>query len=384
MIQSLFKASKKIYRSGSSGVELVGENNIGFELYTQDDIDANVEAIFKGEATGCTFGDSDESKVVLVAGGTITIPSGFNLTPVSPKKSMVILCNTLVNNGTISMTAKGPNVEPHKWFILSKLDNYGENNDIIIPPYANNSATSTNSICNGNNGTDRNCGSGGSGCFRRTSGGTFKFSTGSGYSFGGGAGTGGLYCNAGSWDPTANLYVDTIYPMRGSRGYGFRADNNRYSYGYGGVGNPPGDAYESRGKISATQNIGVGGRLIIFCGKFENNGIINADGVTPKNNSSSSSATYTYKSSGGPSGGGAIDIFYHDLITEGTIAADGGAAVPSVSGIGASGKGGNGCITLSQWIIDVVVKPEWKSFSRDNWIYLFNNYVENLNESEAL
>ena len=110
MAQSLFRAVKKIIKSGSSGTESVGNYDISFELYDQDDINNNVAAIARGEATGCTFGDSNQSKVVLVAGDTLTIPAGYTLKPANPKKSLVICCNTLINNGTISMTAKGPNV----------------------------------------------------------------------------------------------------------------------------------------------------------------------------------------------------------------------------------------------------------------------------------
>lgn len=101
--------------------------------------------------------------------------------------------------------------------------------------------------------------------------------------------------------------VDPVYPMKGANGF---------AYGWfsasGGVGNPSG-AYSSSGSYvqyeglngaAQPQNVGVGGRIIIFCNNFVNNGTIQANGV-----SAYSSPMY-FSASGGASGGGAIDIFY--------------------------------------------------------------------------
>ena len=379
--QSLFKACKNIYRSGSSGTELVGDHEISFELYNQKSIYDNVEAIRRGEATGCTFGDSDQSKVVLVVGDVITIPSSFNLTPANPKKSMVIMCNTLINDGTISMTGKGPNILPHEWYILGKLDNYGESYDITIPAYANNGLprksythTVTFNGNNGNNGTNRQCGSGGQGSsYPNGSGITLYLGTsGSGSAFAGGGGGCGL-----DHYSTSNVHdCDTTYPMRGGSSIGgtWGAD--------GGVGNPVGG--RSSGNLTyrdnvIAQNFGVGGRLIIYCSEFINNGTISANGVnTLRTWTTGEPRCANY---GGASGGGAVDLFYYALTTEGTITANGGNNFTYNS---TPGKGGNGCVTLLNWDINKVVKPEWKKFSRDGWTYLFNQYVEKLNESEAL
>ena len=369
--QSLFSACKHIIRLGTSGIEEVGGVDIGIEYYTQADIDANVEAIDRGTASGCTFGDNDESKVVLVAEDTLTIPVGYNLIPVYPKKSLVIMCNTLVNNGTISMTGKGPNVLPHDWYLLSKYDKYGADDNIIVSAYAYNSVTSTNAVCNGAAGTNRNCGSGSSG-YLTTSRGTFYFKTGSGYAFGGGAGTGGVNDGAGSWNPSATLYVDETYPMRGSRGYGYRNNNDHNNFGYGGVGNPAGDNYDSWGKIvTPAQRTGVGGRLVIFCSEFINNGIISVNGISPNNNTASG---WSPSSSGGASGAGAIDLFYYTLTTEGTLNAIGGSSV------GGSGKGGDGSITLLNWDIEKVIREEEKVFTKENMVYLLTELTKRLKQ----
>ena len=375
--QSLFKACKNIYRSGTSGIELVGNNNISFELYKQSDINANVEAIARGEATGCTFGDSDESKVVLVVDSVLTIPEDFILTPASPKKSMVVMCNTLVNNGTISMTAKGPNVEPHDWYILGKNDNYGENENITIAAYANNGLprksfapwTKILDGDNGNDGVNRQCGSGGQGSsYPNGYSYTFNLGTsGSGYAFGGGGGG----CGLDHYSASNVRDCDPIYPMRGgsSAGGTFGAD--------GGVGNPvggrSGGSNVNRSNVIA-QNFGVGGRLIIYCSEFINNGTISADGVDTLKTWTTSE--YRCANYGGASGGGAVDLFYTTLTTEGTITANGGN---NFSYYSTPGKGGNGSVTLLNWTIDQVVRPQEKYMSKDNMIYFLQQLVNKIN-----
>ena len=361
--QSLYSACNKVALEGVSSIQSIGGYDTFIELYTQDDIDKNLNDIIEGNydsnnnlITKCNLGDNkDESRIILITGNAVEIPENYTLTPLNCRKSLVILCDKFINNGVVSMTGKGPNILPHEYYIIGQTDGYDE--DIIIPAYANNRATSTNGICNGNNGVNHQCGSGGSGatCNRFNSG-THYFRTGSGSAFAGGAGSGGIANTAASWRPTPVTEVDTTYPMRGARGYGYRCNNDCNAYGYGGVGNPSGTAYDSWGNvISTTQNFGVGGRIVIFCTKFENNGTISANGITPANNSDG--YDNRERSSGGPSGGGAIDVFYNKLITEGTIVANGGSAVSATGKISATGKGGNGAITLTQYNASSFVLP---------------------------
>ena len=375
MQQSLYRACKNRYKAAASGVEDVGGYNISFEYYTQDDIDANVDAIARGEATKCTFGDSDQSKVVLVVGDTITIPTGFNLTPVSPKKSLVIFCNKFVNNGTVSMTAKGPNVEPHAYLLLKESDSYGGASDIIIPAYANNAvarAKRTNGNgANGNNGTNRQCGSGGQGSTQSGGDNIALGASGSGSAFAGGGGSGGVAYAGTSAD------VNTTYPMRGGN-----AGTGNYACG-GGVGNPVGTNKTSGtgGGHTITNNSGVGGRVIIYCVEFENNGTISANGVATKQTANMSTYPNADQSWGGASGGGAVDVFYKTLTLQGTITATGGSTFTKKT---TPGKGGNGSTTLLSWNFNRIVKTERKMFSEENWLYLFNNYAERLKDDEAL
>ena len=370
MAQSLFKACKQVIRDGISGTKDVGGHDVFIEYYTQEDIDENVRKIKYGEASKCTFGDTDESKVVLVASPVLTIPSGFTLTPVSPKKSLVIICNTLINDGTISMTAKAPNVLPHDWYLVGKVDGYDEN--VVIPAYANNgvipsyvSENGTRGIsgskCPGSNGISRQCGSGGCGSFGRSiaTGAThsgYLYPSGSGYSFGGGAGSPALYGDTSAINQPKQPKNPT-YPMRGES----------YDNYLGGVGNPSGSASQ--------QNFGCGGRIIIFCSEFNNNGSIKTNGISSITNSNATA---------GGSGGGAVDLFYETAVI-GSIVANGGSGVRgNFSGL-TSGSGGNGSITYSDgdqaplWIMPDIFKPREKYMSKGNMIYFLGELVKRIN-----
>ena len=354
--QSLYSICNKIALSNISGIGNIGGYETYIELHTQDDIDNNWTDIQEGNydsdnnlITKCTFGaDLDESHIVLIASDNIEIPSGYTLTPINPKKSLVFLCSKFINNGTISMTAKGPNILPHDYYLIGQGDGYEE--DVIVPAYANNEVPrrtaygwDLNYGYNGNNGVNRNCGSGGHGS-KYTYPGTETTTvgaSGSGYAFGGGAGSGAVtYSDVGD-------DVDPIYPMHGGDG------GHTGMYGtQSGVGNPLGKMYNNGSLTTFPQNSGVGGRIIIFCSKFENNGTISVDGV---------SAVYNNMPSGGASGGGAIDVFYTDLISEGTMTATGGTGAsakdPNSSLSALSGKGGDGCITLTQYNASSFILP---------------------------
>ena len=366
--QSLYGVCNEIAIEGVSAVKSIGGYDTFIEIHTQDDIDKNWNDIQEGNydennnlITKCTFGaDSDESHIILVVADNIEIPEGYTLTPVNPKKSLVFLCDKFINNGIVSMTGKGPNILPHEYYLIGQSDGYDGN--IIIPAYANNEVPSRSGInyeinygLNGNNGVNRQCGSGGHGCkFRYYSTMIGERATmgasGSGSAFAGGAGSGGV----GRTDISDN--VDPIYPMHG--GDGGHNGIAPYTENQGGVGNPPGTGYgigESSNAANSNlwQNAGVGGRIIIFCTKFENNGTISANGVNCRG--------ITNRCVGGASGGGAVDIFYNKLVTEGTIVANGGSGFSMWSSAaamgGASGNGGNGSVTLTQYSASAFVLP---------------------------
>lgn len=364
MYKSLFRCCKDIVKVGLSSTVVVGDKEVFIEYYTQEDIDKRA-----------VLGNTDQNNVVLIAGDELVIPSGYTLAPANPKKSMVIFCNKLINNGTISMKGKGPNLKPHDWYIIGKSDGFSEN--VIIPAYANNAQSGASK--DGNNGTNRQCGSGGTG------GGESKGSVGNsgmGYAFGGGAGSGGAsHYGASS--------VSTEYPMIGSAG--------RYAAG-GGVGNPSGTTGHDWGAQSGyyyigVNNSGVGGRLIIFCCDFENNGIISADGVDTK-----ACVRGLGFVTGGSSGGGAVDLFFtktsqeieyqddESISTIGNITANGGAGLTTrgtySSQVAYNGAGGNGCVTIAQWNVDKLIKPITKYMSKENMIYFLEGLVTRMCDNQ--
>lgn len=368
---SLFQACKAAVRNKEGGTFNIGGYDIDIEMMSQKDIDDNIKW------GNIPFGDSDESKILLMASETITVPEGYTLTPDSPKKSLVIFCNTLVNNGTISMYRKAPNTLPHDYFIIQG-NIIGSNKNVVIPAYANNQVNTSGGL----NGTNRQCGSGGLGNVmdRGREGNLGYYNgdsvSGSGYAFGGGAGTGACIAYGMVWDQLIQkkkaASVDQEYPMRGGASQLIYYDNNYQGNATSGAGNPYAGTIHNRGYGSVGGDnhppFGCGGRVIIFCSSFENNGIITADGT------SQTGFTGQVHGYGGASGGGAVDLFFTNLISEGTITAKGGDGPYTYT------KGGNGSVTLTQWNLDKVIKEERKMFTKNNWIYLFDNYSQRLRE----
>ena len=387
---SLFQACKTVVRNQASGTLNIGGYDIGLELYHQSDIDTDVAY---GDVA---FGDDDESKIVVVADDTITVPEGYTLTPDNPKKSLVIFCNNLVNNGTISMYQKAPNVLPHDYFILES-GIAGTAKDIVIPAYADNAAGGHKiskdpfNVCgdNGNNGTNRNCGSGGTGSLDRLENSQYNVNayiskSGSGYAFGGGAGSGGGYGYINEYYSSPD--VDATYPMRGGDPVKVRMAD--LAYCVGGVGNPVPSNYSLWAQPPDSNNFGCGGRIIIFCNSFKNNGIISVNGTDTQlwfENKGGYATNQDGSTFGGASGAGAVDLFYTTLITQGTITASGGKTDTTLKTKGGSpcypGAGGNGSITLTQWTQSKVVKETVKYFSQSNVDYLLTQMAERIKES---
>ena len=362
-MSSLFKACNEIQGTGIFNYT-IGNNNI------------SIEAFDSVESFNLIKDLPSQENIVLIKSDNIVINSGQILTPTNPKKSLVLFCDTLTNNGTISMTGKGPNVLPHEYVILKDDSIFS---DVIIPAYANNRIKRRviNSMpyifdgTSGKNGTNRQCGSGGQGVSTASRDADVNKrlgATGSGYAFGGGAGAGGKSGNANTVYES-DVDVSTIYPMRGSPGYSYT-----YFSASGGVGNPSGaysleatfTRYSGHNGASQPQNIGVGGRIIIFCNTFINNGNIQANGVAAY------SSDMFWSASGGASGGGAIDIFYSDSYQQGTLLVNGGLGgdlageVGNVgNGEGISGNGGNGSVTISKLNCKICEEPviELKEFN---------------------
>ena len=177
----------------------------------------------------------------------------------------------------------------------------------------------------GTAGTDRKCGGGGAGGKSGANGGSSGNGA-AGTCYSGGSGGGGV--NNAYTGANAVAYGGAGGPAKGSVDLG------------GGAGNPGGAGV---GSGSAGGN-GTGGLLVIICtGLVTVNGTISANGVAGGNNSASGYAA------GGGSGGGSINVFYGSLTNNGSIVATGGAGGVSQTTSVNGGAGGAGCVTLDQY-----------------------------------
>lgn len=182
---------------------------------------------------------------------------------------------------------------------------------------------------NGSNGTGSNqTGGGGSGA---TSGSSANNAGNGSYGscWGGGSGGAGTHSTTGS-----NMHA---VAWGGQAGYG------DYGGNAGGAGNPGG---AGNGTHGGTGENGTGGLIIIICGgTISGNGIISANGKNGGNWNSDNSG------GGGASGGGAILALGVTNNFSGTVQANGGVGTPNSGSSGSSSRaGGNGGVgyTLSE------------------------------------
>ena len=246
--------------------------------------------------------------VVLKVNGDLTINSGAYLTTIGnanggPKGFLIYVTGTITNNGEISMTSRGARAVGQDVYLWQNIDKSYE----YVPAYG--AAGGARKYVNGYNvgasGVNRQTGGGGSG---QVGGGISQAYSGAGAagtSYSGGSGGGGFYRNVSSGgmnpgDGSAN---------GGQGGGGGRATMYGTNGGSGGAGNPGGTSY--CGVIG--QN-GTGGLLTIYGYSFKNSGIISSNGANGG----------TSNMWGGGSGGGSINIFYNNIIQEGTMTANGG------------------------------------------------------------
>lgn len=328
----------------------------GLYSYEIDDITYKIEACVVNEINDDNidniFNDviEDEDYFLLLKCDSILISSGKKIIPPYPKKSLIIYAGNISGSGEISMTGKGPKVLPEDILVFEPNSEH-KSGGLLIPAYANNSKTITISHSsqgsggNGINGTDYNCGSGGNGAHTCGSGSIqTTFVSGSGYSYGGGAGSGGRTNLSGA---SSDSKVDSTYPMIGCNGV-----VSGYYSAMQGVGNPNGTpskgAYaDYNGYIySDTQSsigYGVGGRIIIFTNSISNVNLT-SQGIDSQNGTGYHAAT------GGASGGGSINIFYTNNATNITYNVDGGKAGKGLSNNNYAGNGGKGTYTCEQII----------------------------------
>lgn len=376
---SLFDAISEINESGISKVQVDGKTSDGTNETIAYDINAiyyDGDLVLDGttNVTGATlnsnvyeFGDASidvatattnaQNMVLLKVNGNITINSGITLTTCKSEsgfggpKGMLLYCTgSLINNGTISMTARGAKAEGQNVYLYKNLSGTYE----LVPAvggFGGQSIThssSTNAADvyqNPGNRSQKARGTGGGGtgaCTQYKSSATVG-AGGNGTSYSGGSGSGA--CNiskngaSGSSQNASNVGGSGSDGVRGS----FNGETSDGAAG-GGAGNPGGmGRYGGANSSWGSQNSsykgsnGTGGLLVIYANKIENIGNMNANG----SNGGPSLSRWQYNG-GGSSGGGSINIFYKEITNDDytNVTVNGGTRVHC------GGAGGLGSISI--------------------------------------
>lgn len=303
---------------------------------------------------------TDDCATQIVLARSLTIEDDVTFTPPHRCKGMIIYdVQDLVNNGTISMTARGAHATGQNVWLY---------NNEYVPAVGAAGAPSVNGWSgnpntwiwggSGNNGTGRQTGGGGGGI----AGGAWTWGSiwfwtgrgGNGTSFSGGTG-------AGQWNRHSSGYGGPMLDPNGTDdgGHGGHGSQNwDIDWGGwgtpGGVGNPPGRhtwwvgnrfIRELNASTDHNQASGTGGLLIIFVFNLQNKGSITANGVA------------SWHGGAGSSGGGSINIFYSKQFIRGSINAIGGQG---------GRYGGNGTIS-----VDIIPQSYFPHY------FLYNDKREN-------
>ena len=291
------------------------------------------------------LGDTTTTKKMLAVKyhGNLTINSGVTVTAntvsgLTYKKGMLLyVVGNLVNDGTISMTARGTyNEAGENVYIWKNTDNSYEfipaagasGGAAVVRPNNGYNGSVISAGLPGSSGINRSTGGGGSGTAACNVEGTgVSGAGGTGTSYSGGTGGGGAVKRSSG----------TSYAGSGSSngGAGGAAFSSRYSSWYtagGGAGNSGGlgkhDSNAGYDYLYSGQT-GTGGLLVIYSNQMINNGNITSNG----------SAGGGGTAPGGSSGGGSINIFAgNSYVNNGSMSTTG-----PITGNG--GQGGTGTIT---------------------------------------
>ncbi len=296
--------------------------------------------------------------------GNLTIDSGvtasvyYSSTYGGPKGFTMAVSDTLTNNGTIDNShgakALGENVyllrDPN--YVYEYVPSTGADG---ISAMTRQNVTGVGTT--GTAGTGRQTGAGGRGGYQLGNGFIANFAkTGSGSSYYGGAGTGGLaYTGGGGGTDNQPTLINDYTGGTGS--------NNDYAYvasslSGGGAGVIAGTTawLRTSGQTLVESGTGAGGLLTIYTNSIGGAGSITAEGHTAPVYSGQISNNYTYGAVGGSSGGGSINVFYNTNNYTGTTSAAGGISttMPNLVTNGNSrlvpgGIGGNGTVTFFKY-----------------------------------
>lgn len=285
-----------------------------------------------------TATEDAKNTLVLKVNGNLTIDEGVILTACKSDegfggpKGMIISCSgTIVNNGTISMTARGAKAEGEDIYLWKNENGKYE----YIPAIggaegkaiSKKSSSAARNIGNpGANGTDRKTGGGGSGAIYVNRG----------YTVTSGAGSIGTSYSGGSGGGAANGPNKSITAQDGGIN-GTYGGKCAWSSGAGSTGGGAGNLGGAGTSAVVNGENGTGGLLVIYCEKIENNNVIEANGSKGGNGTIG----------GGSSGGGSINIFSNEIVRIGIISAVGGEKVGTET---KGGEGGTGSITVGSVI----------------------------------
>ena len=282
---------------------------------------------------------TQDGAIQVLLGKTITVNSGITLTTPQRCRGLYIFCDNLINNGTISMTARGCIGEGKNIYLcrlndtLQYIPAVGGSGGASCHPL---SSTRYSGLAGYESSTSRGTGGGGSGGSWYDSV-AWSGRGGNGTSFSGGAG-------GGSTTRASSIAVQNGSDIGGAGGNGNKPTSNNRSGG--GVGNPGGHGYDQVGNSKSIAPSGTGGIIVIFArscsGYFEAKGISSTpsvDGLLPD-------------AYGGSSGGGSINIFTKTTSNITTNASGGTGNTSKTSQISNSydgGAGGNGSVTISDY-----------------------------------
>lgn len=292
----------------SGGALTINSTSLGSYDYTVRSSDVVVSSFTNSDWFTVT---QDSVSAWVVIRGNLTINAGQTFIPSNRKLFTVIyVTGNVVNNGTISMTARGANhstatgssITAQNIRIGTGTFSAISNPQIPTAGGAGAPSRSNGSFNNGIAGTSGGTGGGGTGeCIS----GTTASAGSAGTSYSGGCGSGGAISGtsqAGAID-------------------GGKGGNSSGNNSGGGTGNPGGTG------IPTTYNglSGTGGVLIVIvAGQLSGNGSIQANGVTVVRPPGSTA--------GGGSGGGSVNILFGTDTSTITPTATGGAGIASGSG----------------------------------------------------
>lgn len=346
-------------------VNIHGEE-LSFDVYIEKQILFSTQEKINEFFILCT---QEDANTQLIISDKILINEGLILIPPYRCKGLILFVNTLSNNGTISMTARGSSAEGNDLYLYKLNDEYQ-----IVPKegaLGSDSYSRRGSGANagqpGHDGIGRQTGGGGAGgqAHGDTTSTINYLGGGHGSSYSGGAGGGGVDINWSGYSYTQNR------PDPGT-GAGSDAFAARYSSSWynrnagGGAGNPGGRGrYASGYNVNFNGEDGTGGLIVIYVNNFLSYG----------NYSSNGSKGGNANASGGGSGGGSINIFYTNEMPDDVFSVSGGSGGTGGEATGA--KGGDG--TFSRDII-----PEIKNNFFSGELRFNSDMYKNINTNETL